>query len=29
MSQVPIIWTGNSTSLKQAQTPFGFYDGDA
>jgi hypothetical protein len=27
MSQVPIIWTGNST-FSSSQTPFGFYDGD-
>ena len=28
MSQVPIIWTGNS-SFSAGQTPFGFYDTDA
>jgi hypothetical protein len=28
MSQVPIIWTGNS-SFSTGQTPFGFYDTDA
>ena len=28
MSQVPIIWTGNST-FSSSQTPFGFYDNDA
>ena len=27
MSQVPIIWTGNST-FETGSTPFGFYDGD-